>query len=112
MVVVLDSITAARPALVGRGRPRRALPKTVASGRLPLSGRPRYKPRPTMLVQRASRLEALEMAHDLPSSPMLGAAQAHERETSVIAQSTQISKSHASANRHWPGWGQYFLSAS
>ena len=24
---------------VGRGRPRRALPKTVASGRLPLSGR-------------------------------------------------------------------------
>ena len=31
---------------------------------------------------------------DLPSSPTLGAAQAHERETSVIAQSTRISKSH------------------
>ena len=49
---------------------------------------------------------------DLPSSPMLGAAPAHERETSVIAQSTQISKSHALANKHWLGWGQYYLSAS
>ena len=36
---------------------------------------------------------------------MLGAAQAHERETSVIAQTTRISKSHASANKHWPAWG-------